>query len=258
MPGKNTKWTRDEHLLAFSLYTELPFGQMHHRNPKVIQLAALIGRSTSSVALKLVNFARLDPALHARGIKGMTHGAKGEVEIWENFAHDPESLNFEAAKLRAYREGRDLEQEIVAEGPAAYGKDRESWVKTRVNQQWFRRRILSAYDFKCCVTGMNLTQLLVASHIVPWADDSTQRMNPRNGLCLNTLHDRAFDQGLMWIDDTQRIRFAKKTAILDQSPEPEANWLLRFEGRSLNNPKGFGPDPELLQRHRMKFDALIR
>ena len=66
-------WTREELILAINLYCKLPFGRLHRNNPAVIHLASLIGRTPSSVAYKLVNFASLDPSLQARGIKGGPH-----------------------------------------------------------------------------------------------------------------------------------------------------------------------------------------
>ena len=69
------------------------------------------------------------------------------------------------------------------------GREREATVRLRVNQSFFRDRILSAYNFRCCVTGLTVQPLLTASHIIPWAEDEKNRLNPRNGLCLNALHD---------------------------------------------------------------------
>ena len=75
MPAQHTVWTREEHILAFNLCCKIPFGQIHMPNPRVIQRAQLSQSSVGSVSLKLSNFARLDPALQARGIRGMSHGA---------------------------------------------------------------------------------------------------------------------------------------------------------------------------------------
>lgn len=92
--GEN--WTRDELVLAFSLYSEIPFGKIHMANPEVVDLARLLGRTPGSVSMKLSNFARLDPALQARGIVGLQRGAKGEKEIWDEFRQQPEILAFES------------------------------------------------------------------------------------------------------------------------------------------------------------------
>ena len=204
------KWTREELVIAFSLYNEIPFGTIHMRNPKVIELAAVLGRSPGSVSYKLANFARLDPALQARGIHGSQHGAKGDEEVWHEFAQRPDALVYESARLLAARLGCSVEN--VADVDESYlpppGEEREAIVRLRVNQGFFRKRVLSAYEFRCCVTGLSTTELLVASHIVPWSEDVANRLNPKNGLCLNALHDRAFDRHLMWINSDYTVRFA--------------------------------------------------
>jgi putative restriction endonuclease len=222
-------WTREEHILAFNLYCQIPFGTIH----------------------KLSNFARLDPSLQARGIKGSQHGAKGEAEVWEEFAYHPESLAFESEQLLAARLGKSLEEvsEISIRDLPREGIEREALIRVRVNQSFFRRRILSAYEFTCCVTGLSVRELLVASHIVPWADDPKNRLNPRNGLCLNALHDRAFDRGLMWVDDTLKVRFCR--SLKESSGSDTAlNWTVSFEGSPLRLPVNLTPDVHLLRTHR--------
>ena len=257
MARPNKDWTREEHTLAFNLYCKIPFGQIHMHNPRVIQLARMLGRSVGSVSLKLPNFARLDPALQARGIRGMRHGAKGEVEIWREFAEHPETLAFESERLLAVRLGQPVEQVAdvdTGDLPPA-GREREATVRVRVNQSFFRDRILSAYNFRCCVTGLTVQPLLTASHIIPWAEDEKNRLNPRNGLCLNALHDRAFDRHLMWIEDGYVIRFSRKlTSTLNSQPSTNnfGSWLTSFAGTRLLLPKQFAPDTEFLKRHAAK------
>src|SRR2546425_13167121 len=58
---------------------------MHARNPRVIELARLLGRTPSSVAMKLVNLASLDPAHQARGIKGLANHTRADELIWREF-----------------------------------------------------------------------------------------------------------------------------------------------------------------------------
>src|SRR5258708_2851259 len=198
MPPANNNWTREEHILAFNIYCQIPFRKIDMRNPRVAELARLVGRTIGSASKKLANFARLDPALKARGIRGLSHGAHGEEEVWNEFAAHPESLAFESEQLLAQRLHRPIEEvaEIDTRDLPAEGIEREAVVRIRVNQSFFRRRIVSAYECRCCVTGLRVPELLVASHIIPWAEDVPNRLNPRNGLCLNALHDRAFDRGL--------------------------------------------------------------
>jgi len=251
MNGATRNWSRAEHILAFNLYCQIPFGTIHVRNAKIQQLAKLLGRSVGSVSYKLANFARLDPALKARGIRGMPHGAKGEEEVWHEFAEHPESLAFESEHLLAARLRKPLEEvaEIKTEDLPAEGIERDAVVRVRVNQAFFRRRILSAYEFRCCVTGLTIRPLLVASHIVGWAQDKTNRLNPRNGLCLNALHDRAFDTKLMWIDSGYRVRFSRVLAKATGASRETTDWLTQFEGKRLLLPNDFAPDALFLKKH---------
>jgi putative restriction endonuclease len=247
-------WSHDELILAFSLYSEIPFGKIHMGNIQVQELSKLLGRTPGSVSMKLSNFARLDPALQARGIVGLQRGGKGEERIWDEFKQSPEAFAFTSQKLLAERVGRPVEEvaRIETDDLPAAGLEREALVRVRVNQSFFRKRILSAYEFRCCVTGLRFPELLVASHIVPWSEDSANRLNPRNGLCLNALHDRAFDRHLMWIDPEFRIRFARRLSGQNSEEKGSLDWLLSYEGKQLRLPKHFAPDPRLLSQHARK------
>jgi putative restriction endonuclease len=250
MAAQNKNWSRQEHILAFNLYCRILFGRIHTHNPEIIELAKVLGRTPGSVSLKLSNFARLDPELQARNIKGMSHGAKGEAEVWQEFENDPEKLAYESERLRAEFTGRKLEEiaEIDERELPKEGLERERMVRTRVNQHFFRTAVLSAYDNKCCVTGLAVPELLVASHIIPWATDAKLRMNPRNGLCLNALHDRAFDRGLMFVAQDMTIHFREKL-IRSEKKSPGLDWLLSYEGKPICMPRKFKPDLILLVKH---------
>ena len=210
---KRRGWTRSELILAFNLYCRIPFGRIHNRNPAIIELATRIGRSPSAVSWKLANFARLDPTLAKRNIKGASHGGKQEELIWKEFEGNWEGLTFESEVLRL--NGIDLtneainqpEEMIVEAFPS--GETREALVRVRVNQGFFRSAVLSAYRSTCCITGINVPELLTASHIVPWSEDVLNRTNPQNGLCLNALHDRAFDRGLITITEDLKVKLSR-------------------------------------------------
>ncbi|HEY3856867.1 MAG TPA: HNH endonuclease [Verrucomicrobiae bacterium] len=244
-------WTREEHIIAFNVYSSIPFGQIGEGTPEVQRLAKLVGRTVGSASRKLANFARLDPSLQQRGIKGLSHGAKGEEEVWKEFANDPEQLALESEKLMAARLGKPIEvtSEIETDDLPIAGVEREALVRLRVKQSFFRRRVLSAYRFQCCVTGLTNQQLLVASHIIPWADDPGNRLNPKNGLSLNPLHDKAFDRRLMWIDDDFLVRLSPKLCESNIISKHTTDWLMSFEGKSLLLPENFQPDPILIAKH---------
>ncbi len=244
-------WTREEHIIAFQLYNQIPFGTIHMRNPKIIELAALLSRKVGSVSNKLANLSRHDPALQERGIRGLPHGAKGEAQVWAEFTVQPEALAYESARLLAQLLDRPIERvvDIEEDELPPEGRERETVLRVRVNQSFFRRRILSAYNYQCCVTGLSIQELLVASHIIPWAEDTANRLNTRNGLCLNALHDRAFDRHLMWIDTGFHIRFASRLKESATIPDVTLAWLTSFEGQQLILPQRFSPSIEFLQRH---------
>jgi putative restriction endonuclease len=251
-------WSREEHILAFNLYSQITFGTIHVRNPKIQELANLIGRSVGAVSRKLANFSRLDPFLQQRGIKGLPHGAKGEEEVWNEFVKRPEALAFESERLLAERVGKSVEEiaEIETDDLPPPGKERDAIVRVRVNQSFFRRRVLSAYDFQCCVTGLSVKSLLVASHIIPWSVDKDNRLNPRNGLCLNALHDRAFDCGLMWIEQGFTIRMSDRLLNKKERTREISTWLSSFDGKPLLLPKNFQPDSNLLFKHALRARKL--
>lgn len=75
-------WTRAQTLAALHVYLQLPFGQLHQRNPKLIELAQWIGRTPGSIALKLVNLASLDPVIVASGRSGMGNASALDKQIW--------------------------------------------------------------------------------------------------------------------------------------------------------------------------------
>lgn len=247
-----TAWSREELILAFNLYCQIPFGLIHSNNPCLVEFAALLGRTPSSIALRLVNFASHDPALQARGVRGMSGGGRAVGAIWAEFADSPEGLAYESERLLAERLGKRVEDVAGVEPeefpPGLTGAERDALVKVRINQHFFRKRILSAYGFRCCVTGLTVRPLLVASHIVPWAADPKNRLNPRNGLCLNALHDRAFDRGLIWVDGDFRVRLSSRLKAEVKALE----WFTRVDGQQLLLPQNFSPDPQLLQQHMQK------
>lgn len=248
------KWTNDQLKLAFHLYCQLPFGKLHQRNPQIIELASLITRTPSAVAMKLVNFASLDPAITNSGRRGLGNASRADREVWNEFHRSWEALAVESAGLRAALGGASLEDlpPEASEIESYVGATRAATVEIRLKQGFFRRAILSSYEERCCMSGIAEPKLLTASHIVPWAVDRENRLNPRNGLCLSALHDRAFDQGLITVTPDLKIhvsaRFSRHTTnkVLQQT-------LFDLEGQSISRPARFMPDPGFLKWHSDKF-----
>jgi putative restriction endonuclease len=241
------EWTRDELIVAFNLYCKIPFGKIHIHNPLVKELAKAIGRTPSAVSWKLANFASLDPLLQARNIAGAKHSSNADKEIWNEFNADWEKLAFESEHLRSQLTGH-INEIAVAARAFPEGKNRETLIRVRVNQGFFRAAVLAAYGERCCITGLSIPQLLTASHIVPWSVDAGNRTNPRNGLCLNAIHDRAFDCGLLTVTPDLRIKLSPR--IKRAAKENTAREMFgQYDGASISLPQRFAPSEEFLFYH---------
>lgn len=249
----SNRWSPDQLKLAFHLYCRLSFGQLHSRNPEIVELAGLIGRTPSALAMKLVNFASLDPAIVASGRKGLAGASKLDRAIWAQFHADWEGLAVECeglqAALRAEQGGPAavVEEELPADFT---GATRQVQAEQRIKQQFFRRAVLSSYRGRCCMSGLAEPRLLLASHIVPWSRDAANRLNPANGLCLSALHDRAFDQGLIALEDDFTIVLSKKLRQRDEPFVREVLWPLA--GRPIELPERFLPSVEFIAWHRQQ------
>ena len=193
-------WSREELILALSVYFQLPFGRLNRSTPEVMELAHLLGRTSNSAALRLVNFAACDPYIINSGRTGMPAGIPVCKPIWDEYANDKERLFFEAQQIRAELMQNSIEESLNIPQTLLVGKEKETIIKQRVNQSVFRTMILQNYENKCAITGINVPDLLIASHIIPWADSTAeQRLAPENGICLSALYDKAFDRGLITI-----------------------------------------------------------
>ncbi len=243
-------WTRRELILVINLYCKLPFGRMHKTNPEVIFLSNLIQRTASSVAFKLVNFASLDPSLRARGIRGASNTSKLDRKVWNEFYENWEELTFESEKLRADLEDKPLENEYLLDEEVLIeeGLTRESLVKIRVNQSFFRSSILASYNNTCCITGIKKPELLIAGHIKPWSVDKKNRLNPRNGIAINALHDKAFENGLMTITPDFKIKISS-SIISDSTDNILKSYFLKYDGKEIILPSKFLPDEDFLIYH---------
>ena len=248
----NEKWSREETILAYDLYCRLTFSKISKTNKEVIALAEVLGRTPSSVGLKMSNLAHYDPEQIARNIKGMSNASKLDKEIVEEFYDDWESLSYQAKEILAKYKNVDIKDlipelqiEVLPEG-----KDVERKLKERVGQYFFRNTVLTAYGNACCITGIQTPDLLIASHIKPWrdSDEKTERTNPKNGLCLNALHDKAFDKGLITVDKNYKIIISRKLADV-RMDEITRNWFFSYNNEKISLPDKFYPGSDFLEYH---------
>lgn len=254
----SVKWTREHMLLALNVYDKLPFGKFDKGNRLIIELATRMGRTPSSLAMKLSNFASLDPYHRARGVRGLKGATRSDRAMWVEYREQHDTLG---------EVGEELFIGLVGEeGILAVGKEKKPKIisephgslekylprKIRVGQRYFRQVVLNAYGERCALTGLNLRSLLVASHIVPWSHAAKHRLDVRNGIALNTLHDKAFDRGLITFDTDLRLVLAP--SMRDHfANETVAQNFKAYEGRPLTFPaEAAGPKTEYLEYHRNK------
>jgi putative restriction endonuclease len=125
-------------------------------------------------------------------------------------------------------------------------------VRVRRTQSFFRKVVLAAYDWRCCVTGNPVPELLIASHILPWSRFPQERVNPCNGLCLAAHFDRAFDQGLATFGEDLKLVLSSELRGHLPSEAIEREFL-PMEGNELRLPERFAPDGTFLDYHRRKI-----
>jgi predicted restriction endonuclease len=233
---------------------------MHARNPKIIEIAKRLGRTPSSLAMKLVNFASLDPAHQARGVKGLASHSHGDESVWNEFQTNWDEMTvLSEEKLEALETATPTTQPRMPVKPREFvppngPTETARTVKLRTAQSFFRKVILAAYDSKCCITSNPVEELLVASHILPWCDFPEERLNPRNGLCLAAHFDRAFDRCLITFDGELRLVLSRdlRRYLPNQAIQSE---FVHREGQRLTCPDRFLPDAAFLAYHR---DHLFR
>jgi putative restriction endonuclease len=248
------RWIRDELLLVLHLYARIPFGQQHARNPQVIELAGVLGRTSSSVAMKLNNFTSLDPAEAARGVKGLEGASARDAEVWVEFVTNHAAVAAESEDhWRARVERRVLDPRDARGGPIDENRRTETTAERRVRlgQDFFRRVVLANFNDRCALTGITHPALLNASHIAPWATDEAHRLDPANGIALNRLHDAAFDQRLITFDEEHRLVVGR--AVRDAFAREDAARFFAREGQRLEEPVRHALSAELLARHREEF-----
>lgn len=257
-------WTHDELMLAMNLYCKLQFGQLDHRTPMIIEVARKLGRTPSSLSMKLCNLASLDPRLQARGVKGLGSTSKGDREVWHEFNSDWERFGVESEEKLQLLLGKTIDEELAV-SPAK--KTRKTPVikvptytpsgpteavmttKARLGQRFFRQSVLASYNCRCCVTGNPIPELLVASHILPWGNYPEHRLNPRNGLCLAQTQDTAFDRGLITFDDDYQLVIGPYLREYLPNKALELSFLV-YEGKQLQLPDKFMPDAGFMEKHR--------
>ena len=177
--------------------------------------------------------------------------AASDREMWDEMQNDWEEFAVESDRAMSEivmptKQLDDVIQDDIIDDRV--GEDRAVQSTVRVGQDFFRAAVLSAYNEQCCITGLSVPRLLVASHIIPWRVDKRNRVNPRNGLLLSALHDKAFDIGLITIDDDMTVRVSRKYPA--RNDRFFSSSLKEYDGQPIYLPTKFRPAGEFLSYHR--------
>ena len=263
LPRKD--WTRDELLILLNVYDKIPFGQFDQDQTLIQSIANGMERTPGSVAMKLGNLASLDPAIHARGRKGLPGASNLDKQVWAEFTGNRGELAPQSEELfrRLFGAGPDDEVVLIKKSGVRVRKlltapdgstEGSAQRKVRRGQDYFRQVVLNAYDSCCCITGIQVPELLVASHIKPWrACNDEERLSARNGLCLSKLHDAAFDSFLITLDDQFRVVLSRRlqryfpSAALEEAFIPYEKKPIRLPSQLVQ------PDSAFLDFHRKQF-----
>gem|GEM_PF-1383543 len=246
MIRRNPPWSREELILALELY--LAKGLVDDRSAEVIDLSKKLGklaaveqvnpqvfRNPNGVAMKLGNFAALDPNYPGKGLSG---GGKRDKEVWEEFAKDRYALLRAASEIR--QTVSDIEynvvSELVNESTTENGFDSESREDTRVRiaasivrrrgQAVFRHSLMTAYDSRCAFTGYNAPDALEAAHILGYLGKESHHIC--NGLLLRADIHTLFDLGLLAV--------RSQSLSVDVAPSLESTPYADLDGKAIALP----------------------
>ncbi len=151
-----------------------------------------------------------------------------------------EALESDPDEVAAFRKQLEQQSYEVADSTAT--------IKTRGSaQKAFAGAVKANYEYRCAITGVMTNDFLVASHIVPWSEDQSIRLDPSNGICLSLLVDRAFEKGYLQIENDLTIRIDWDRVGNDQALRSQ---LEAYNGQKLSAPTKGAPRPEHLQRRR--------
>ncbi len=249
-------WTREEFMVVMNLYTKITYGQFNASNSEVKKYAKLLNRTPGAVAYKLVHFSGLDPYHKSRGIKGLANPGNNAIKIYNEFKENWSEMIYESEILLAKLQNKDIEQ-ILNENRIVFdkdillgkiGEDKHALTKIRVNQSVFRKVIINNYYHSCAVCGLNIPDLLIASHILKWSENKAERLNPTNGICLCGIHDKAFELGFLGINSDYKIMVSDKLEII-KDKETHIALFKRHANNSILLPDKYYPNIEFLETH---------
>lgn len=119
--------------------------------------------------------------------------------------------------LSAYSEVSKYVFSTKEPGPDEKKREGTAIVNTRLKQSKFRLALEEYWNGKCALTGCELTEILLSSHIKPYRDCDTNReaYDVHNGFLFSPNVDRLFDYGYISFDDEGKIMISEKISKED-------------------------------------------
>lgn len=119
-------------------------------------------------------------------------------------------------------------------------------VTSRVGQGYYRQGLMRKFNGKCAVTKIDLEEILIASHIVPWSKSTDdERLDVDNGVLLSPLYDALFDKHLISFTDEGEM-------LVSSNIEAQTSYLNIDKALKINVTYGM---KQYLKRHRDELRA---
>jgi hypothetical protein len=126
-------------------------------------------------------------------------------------------------------------------------ENRKIEINSRQKQSLFRKKVLNNFQDKCCISSISESNILRASHIIPWSHRIDSRLDPSNGLCLSVTYDHLFDQGFISFSDSLQVVITPEYRNFSQ---PLQNLLEDVKNRQAELPKKHKISQDYLNYHR--------
>lgn len=144
--------------------------------------------------------------------------------IFQNIDYQDDTENKELIEIYSWRPGKvgkttkskiDKEGNVSKQRKSNYKKpnttEREGLITSRVGQGYYRNLIREKWNYKCPVTGCDILEILISSHILPWSESNEdERLDVENGILLSPNVDSLFDRNLISFTDEGEMVLSKK------------------------------------------------
>jgi len=226
-----------------------------------VEIQELAARTSPQSALAWRYFSNAD------GLAELYFDPIRKVDPWSNsgIGSSDTGERTEPADPQRSMEPSDIDSDLLAEG-LAHSEDQVSEFERRLAsgnyevpdsfgtkktrgsaQRAFAAEVKKNYGWRCALTGIQTPSFLIASHIVPWSVDEKIRLDPSNGICLSVLVDRAFENGILVVEDNLTVTLNSEEVRGDVELTKQ---LGIYDGMKLDRPKAHPPKVEYLRRRR--------